>query len=97
MKGPRGLITRVLVRANAQKHTKEGVNRGNRPSDLSRVGQIPQGGQREVECRGSREGNQSNPLEDVVGLVRHLFLLEVLSHLVSSLREVWEWGRLVGA
>ena len=42
VKGSGGLSALVLVGAHAEKHTQEGVNRGDRPSDLSRVRKVPQ-------------------------------------------------------
>nr|DAR70115.1 MAG TPA: hypothetical protein [Caudoviricetes sp.] len=83
VEGAGGLGTLVLGGAHTEKHTQEGVNRGDRPSNLSRVRQVPQSRQREVERRGSRKGDQRNPLEDVVGLVVQLTLLKVLCHIAS--------------
>ena len=42
VEGAGGLGTLVLGGAHAEKHTQEGVNRSDRPSDLSRVRQVPQ-------------------------------------------------------
>nr|DAQ72505.1 MAG TPA: hypothetical protein [Caudoviricetes sp.] len=84
VKGSRGLGALVLGGAHAEKHTQEGVDRSDSARNLGRMRQVPQSRQREVERRGSRKGDQRNPLEDVVGLVVQLTLLEMLSHWFSS-------------
>ena len=66
VKGAGGLRALVLVRAHAEKNTQEGIDRSDSTRNLSRVRQVPQSRQREIERGGSRKGDQRNPLEDVV-------------------------------
>ena len=88
MKCSGGLIARVLVGADAEKYTKEGVKRSDRPSDLGREREVPKGSQSDVESTGSGQAYKCDPLQNIVRLVVHQSsFLEMLSHHFSSLRE----------